>query len=42
MAAMRLVSVLLNAVKRYVEDRSIAEGQFLSQLRAVYRVKVER
>jgi hypothetical protein len=39
---MRLVSLLLNAVKRYVEDRQIADGEYLSQLRAVYRVKVER
>jgi hypothetical protein len=39
---MRLVSLLLNAVKRYVEDRQIADGEYLSQLRAVYRVKVDR
>jgi hypothetical protein len=33
---------LLNRLLRYFEDRQIADGQFLSQLRAVYRVKVER
>jgi hypothetical protein len=32
----------INFIRRYFEDRQIADGQYLSQLRAVYRVKVER
>jgi hypothetical protein len=39
---MSVLSFLLNCLRRWVEDRSIAEGEYLSQLRAVYRVKVDR
>jgi hypothetical protein len=39
---MSVLSFLLNRLRRWVEDRQIADGEYLSQLRAVYRVKVER